>query len=175
MNYFAYGSNMSLRRLAARVPSARFVATGRLSHHQLRFHKPSSDGSSKCDAYETGEPQNFLWGVLFNIAAQEVLALDEIEGRGVSYEQKWVAIETPDLSIIAAMTYCALITDASALPYSWYRHHLLIGAQEHELPEHYLQTLRHVDHQPDPNRLRQQQEMAIYTRSTKKHNTSGKE
>ena len=48
--YFAYGSNMSQRRLQARVPSATFLGIGILLGHALAFHKISKkDGSGKCD------------------------------------------------------------------------------------------------------------------------------
>ncbi len=51
---FSYGSNMSQRRLKARVPSARFIAVAELPAHRLRFHKSAGDGSAKCNAEETG-------------------------------------------------------------------------------------------------------------------------
>ena len=37
--YFAYGSNMSERRLRKRVPSAKVVGTGILKNHCLTFQK----------------------------------------------------------------------------------------------------------------------------------------
>jgi gamma-glutamylcyclotransferase len=53
MRYFAYGSNMCSGRLRARV-TCDFVTTAKLAGYQLRFHKLSRDGSSKCDAFRTG-------------------------------------------------------------------------------------------------------------------------
>lgn len=47
---FSYGSNMSQRRLKARVPSARFIAVAERPDHRLRFHKSAGDGSAKCNA-----------------------------------------------------------------------------------------------------------------------------
>jgi len=41
MKYFSYGSNMSIRRLADRVPSAQLVTVAKLPSHTLRFHKRS--------------------------------------------------------------------------------------------------------------------------------------
>ena len=38
LNYFAYGSNMSLARLRARIPSAEKVGSFMLREHSLRFH-----------------------------------------------------------------------------------------------------------------------------------------
>jgi len=69
MHYFSYGSNMSIKRLLSRVPSAKKIAIGKLEMHQLTFHKKSSnDRSAKCDANETANPEHYIHGVLFDIA-----------------------------------------------------------------------------------------------------------
>src|SRR5207247_6479737 len=68
MLYFAYGSNMCTARLRGRDSSATPVRIGKLLNHSLRFHKRSTDGSAKCDAYYfTGKPQDVIWGVIFEI------------------------------------------------------------------------------------------------------------
>jgi hypothetical protein len=82
MNYFAYGSNMWTPRLRARVPSCRFNTIARLLRHRLCFHKKSVDGSSKCDAFETGSERDAVWGVVFDILPSEKQALDKAEGLG---------------------------------------------------------------------------------------------
>ncbi|WP_372836144.1 SufD family Fe-S cluster assembly protein, partial [Pontibacterium sp.] len=46
MYYFAYGSNMSLKRLQARVPSAMPLCSATLTRYQLRFHKSGKDLSA---------------------------------------------------------------------------------------------------------------------------------
>ncbi len=63
IKYFAYGSNMSSRRLMDRVPSAQFVSIGKLGEHRLRYHKKSKDGSGKCDIEHTENPENSVWNV----------------------------------------------------------------------------------------------------------------
>ena len=69
MHYFAYGSNMLTRRLAAvdRAPSARPIAIGTLPGRRLRFHKIGLDGSGKCDAALTGKDSDRIYGVLFEL------------------------------------------------------------------------------------------------------------
>ena len=47
--YFAYGSNMLSRRLAARVSSAHRIATGCVIGRKLTFDKVGRDASGKCD------------------------------------------------------------------------------------------------------------------------------
>lgn len=48
MRYFAYGSNLCVRRLRRRVPSARALGPARLDGWTLRWHKRGEDGSGKC-------------------------------------------------------------------------------------------------------------------------------
>ena len=95
MLYFSYGSNMSIKRLQSRVPSARFISTAFLCQHELRFHKESDDGSGKCDAYKTGRMEDSVWGVVFEIAADEKSVLDEKENLGHGYDEKEVTLTTP--------------------------------------------------------------------------------
>ena len=49
MRYFAYGSNMSSRRLRERMPGARAESRAILPCHRLAWHKIGKDGSGKCD------------------------------------------------------------------------------------------------------------------------------
>ncbi|MBR1285389.1 gamma-glutamylcyclotransferase [Bradyrhizobium sp. AUGA SZCCT0177] len=140
MNYFAYGSNMSTPRLRERVPSCEFVTTAKLTEHQLRFHKRSSDNSSKCDAFHTGIDTDIIWGAVFNIPIAEKKALDKAEGLGKGYNEKTVDLITPAGEHLRAITYYA---DRTAVveglsPYTWYKDLVLNGAIEHGLPADYL-------------------------------------
>jgi len=86
MKYFAYGSNMSLLRLRARVPNAERIGMFTLVEHSLRFHKWSrKDKSAKCDALFTGNPEYFVIGALFWIPREEKHPLDRAEGLGFGY------------------------------------------------------------------------------------------
>ena len=91
---FSYGSNMSQRRLQARVPSARFMAVAELPGHRLRFHKSASDGSAKCNAEDTGNPEDRVIGVVYEIAATEKPDLDRHEALGFGYDEKQVVLKT---------------------------------------------------------------------------------
>jgi gamma-glutamylcyclotransferase len=74
--YFAYGSNMSTRRLAARLPSVKAVATGTLIGHRLAVDKVSKDGSGKGDCEHTRNDGDRVDGVIFSVACSERHALD---------------------------------------------------------------------------------------------------
>jgi len=162
MLYFSYGSNMSSKRLQARTPSARFVTLASLSHHELRFHKRSHDGSSKCDAFETGDESHNIVGVVFEIADLEKPILDRYEGLGHGYEKKIVSVADSRGDILETYTYYANDIDTSLAPYHWYHHHVLTGAIEHGLPDEYVSRIERITTMDDPDAQRHAREMAIY-------------
>lgn len=158
---FTYGSNMSRRRLQARVPSARFFAVAELPGHRLRFHKHAHDGSAKCDAEETGDPQDRVIGVIYEIADEDKPDLDRHEALGFGYEQKMVELETAWGHAQAWMYYATSLT-STLKPYHWYKEHVLVGARESGLPADYIARIEAVESINDPNTSRSQRELAIY-------------
>lgn len=163
MKYFAYGSNMSLPRLHERVPSAQRVGMFTLTEHVLKFHKISKiDGSGKCDAQFTGNLDDFVIGALFEISENEKIALDEAEGLGDGYQDKWIQLNDAQGRIIEAFTYCATATDPSLNPYSWYLDHVVYGATETGVPASYLSALESVESEEDFNKTRDTKERSIY-------------
>lgn len=163
MLYFAYGSNMSIRRLHQRVPSACFVAVATLLNHKLKFHKVGfKDGSGKCDAMKTGDTEDFILGVVFEIKKSEKTDLDRNEGLGFGYDEKSVIVTSIENENIEAITYYATNIDASVKPYHWYKEHVLRGARENGLPESYIQTIARVESISDLEPERHKTEMAIY-------------
>jgi len=158
MKYFAYGSNMSLRRMQQRVPSARSIGTYRLERHDLRFHKIGQDGSGKCDAFFTDDPADTVLGVLYEIAVAEKLVLDKAEDLGVGYGEKRIRVVDENCRVETCSTYYALLIETSLLPFHWYRDHVLIGAREAVLPIEYIgkiETIETID-DPDAGRARVQ-------------------
>lgn len=162
LRYFAYGSNMSVARLAARIGAVHKLGVARLGRHALRFHKSGRDGSAKCDVHETGDPLDEVFGVVFEVAEADRLVLDEYEGRGNGYEVKTVAVTLSDGQAVEAFTYYATDVDAGLRPFHWYKAHVLNGAAEHALPEAYLAAIHAVEAEDDPNHVRHAAEMAIY-------------
>lgn len=158
---FCYGSNMSERRLQARVPSARFVAVAELPTHRLRFHKAAMDGSAKCDAEETGDPEDRVMGVVYEIADNEKPDLDRHEALGRGYDEKQVELITGESALGAWMYYATRIND-SLKPFHWYKDHVLIGARENGLPADYIVQIEAVISIDDPRPGRHERELAIY-------------
>ncbi|WP_116473083.1 gamma-glutamylcyclotransferase [Zobellella maritima] len=162
MNYFAYGSNMSLARLRRRVPSARSLGAYKLTGHALRFHKRGRDGSAKCDAYATGDDSDHLLGVLFDISESDKKTLDIAEGLGQGYSEKEVAVTDQNGLAVLAITYYATHIDDALAPYGWYKAHVLAGAREAGLPAAYIRQIEVVAAVVDPDRARERRELAIY-------------
>lgn len=146
MKYFAYGSNMCSGRLRARVTCS-FITTAKLVGYQLRFHKVSRDGSSKCDAFRTDHQNDAIWGVVFDIPDAEKAALDRHEGRGNGYDDIMIMVEAKDGGRMKVITYIAA-TDAireGLAPYTWYKAFVEAGAREHDLPQDYVaKAIMHV-------------------------------
>ena len=158
---FSYGSNMSSARLRDRVPSARFVAVAILPAYRLRFHKVSSDGSGKCDALETGNYNDRVFGVVYELADDEKLSLDSMEGLRFGYDEKVVEVITEQGKLNILM-YFATRVNSSLKPYCWYKEHVLIGAREHGLPPEYIAQIEAIAAVEDPDVTRGERELAIY-------------
>ncbi|CAM3621536.1 gamma-glutamylcyclotransferase family protein [Parendozoicomonas haliclonae] len=163
MYYFAYGSNMSLARLRARIPSAEPLGHHQLAQHDLRFHKVGQDGSGKCDACFTGNPSDIIHGVLFRISPHDKQTLDEIEGVGRGYEDQLIEVSNPSGITTSAHTYIATHTSALIKPFSWYVNHVLIGALEQRLPSSYVTAkIKTITTVEDPDRERDNHQRAIH-------------
>ncbi len=163
MLYFSYGSNMSIKRLRKRIPSAKRVAVAALSNHELKFHKKSTkDGSAKCDIIETHNPDTIVFGVVFDIDDSEKIKLDQKEGLGKGYEEKFVEVISIEGNLLEATTYYATNIDPSLKPFSWYKEHVLRGAKENNFPDEYIQNIIGIKTIEDPKPERHAEEMAIY-------------
>lgn len=162
MLYFSYGSNMSIRRLRNRTPSAKRVDKGILEEHRLVFHKSGRDDSAKCDAQHSGDSGNFVIGVLYEIHPNEKPELDKAEGLGLGYEIKDVLVRLDDDSLVKAFTYYATQIDAALKPYDWYREHVLAGARENSFPADYIKIIEAIEFIEDENAERRTRELSIY-------------
>lgn len=168
MKYFAYGSNMLLARLRERVPSATVVSMGALLGHKLKFHKVSCDGSGKCDAWQTNDEADVVYGVIYDISKNEKIDLDIAEGLGGGYDEKTVSVYVkPEKTIIEAVTYYATDLDADLQPYHWYKNFVLKGAIENALPEHHIEFIRSIESVADTNVKRTILNETILSKSNK--------
>ena len=153
---------MSSLRLLERVPSATFLSVATLQEHRLQFHKISRDGSGKCDAEYTANPDDCVMGVIFMMSASDKKELDRKECLGFGYEEKTITVMLENGNRIETSTYFAVETDATLNPWSWYKKHVLRGARENNLPHDYISIIEKTESSPDPDVDRHEQELAIY-------------
>ncbi len=160
---FAYGSNLHLQRMCARVPSARPIAIGFVTHYRISFHKRSVDGSAKADACYTADPDDRVWGVIYEIDSDEKPILDRYEFLGTGYELEAVEVVASNRQPIEAMIYVALpeAIDHDCEPYYWYLQFVIRGAVQHRLPYCYTQSLLNVPSQDDPDEVRRRVNLEI--------------
>ena len=153
---------MASHRLLQRLPGARHVEVGILTGHQLRFHKNDSGLSGKCNIVLTDDHGDEVFGVVYQISNEDKQILDRIEGLGTGYDEKIVSITTLSGALLTSVTYFAIDIDHSAVPYHWYKQHVLRGAIEHGLPAEYISKIESIESQQDPDRQRCHRELSIY-------------
>jgi gamma-glutamylcyclotransferase len=140
---FAYGSNMLTRRLQARCPSAQALGMAELRGYELRWHKRSKDGSGKCDVVKVEDAEAVVYGVLFAIARSEKGKLDRAEGLRKGYDEQQIEVSQSG-AMIPAQGYVATDTAAGLKPRTCYHGLVVAGAEEHSLPEDYVDVMRKV-------------------------------
>ncbi|MCK4297266.1 MAG: gamma-glutamylcyclotransferase [Candidatus Marinimicrobia bacterium] len=147
----------------SRAPSATMLFVAKLRGYDLRFHKRSSDGSGKADAYKTNNETHEVWGVVFCINNSEERNLDGAEGLGNGYLKGEVDMLDEKNVPHKVWIYCAdnSYIDSSLKPYCWYKRFVVEGARQHGLPKSYINALRNVKCIKDPNKNRNARERSI--------------
>jgi len=160
--YFAYGSNLHPHRLRERTPSAEVIGQALLSRHQLRFHKLGLDGSAKCDARHTGNPDHRVHGVVYRIEERHRPELDRAESLGTGYDARLVTLHS-DAGPLSAWCYhaCEQAIVGGLQPFDWYLDYVVAGARHHGLPDPYIDALIRVPSRLDPQASRSARNRAV--------------
>jgi hypothetical protein len=161
-NYFAFGSNLSSRRLLQRLPLAEVHCVATLAGHRLCWRKNGRDQSGKCDIHQTGDNDDLVYGVVYRVSADDRLRLDEIETHGFGYQRREVAVRSLGGEHLDVFTYYALDINYTQQPYTWYKEHVLRGALEHGFPADYVEYIRATPSIEDRDEQRRRRELAIY-------------
>lgn len=135
--YFAYGSNMSSKRLQARTPSAEFVCTATLPGYEMAFDKPGIDGSGKCGIWPS-DAESLVQGVVFAIRNDEKSILDRCEGLGIHYDARWLTVFKSANESMDVLAYVPLKKAEGLQPTPEYLDHVLTGAREFGLSQDYI-------------------------------------
>jgi len=164
---FCYGSNMSSKRMTTpkRCPSATFCCIAKIVGYKLIFNKISTDNSSKANLASTQNTSDIVWGVIFNVPHSEKLSLDIAEGKGSGYEEFTISVNDLEENVINCQCYIATkvgFLNDSLAPYDWYKEHCIIGAEEHNLPLSYIDSIKLIPGVIDPCLERSEKERSIY-------------
>lgn len=156
MLIFSYGSNMNLKRLILRVPSAVKASNAFLPGYKLVCNKVSKDGSTKANIIKTNISGELVWGVLFNIDNKEKPLLDKAEGLGLGYNEDTLTFLDQLSNSYSAQVYIAdsKATDNNLLPYDWYKEFIVTGAIQNQLPADYISQLQSIPCTSDPDEKR---------------------
>lgn len=157
---FSFGSNMSSSRLLARLPKAKRVGTALLKGYELTFDMVSHDGSGKCSIQKSDEHDALVYGVVYELTADEKAILDKIEGP--NYDCVEVQVELLDGQELAVHCYIANTLDNTLLPYDWYIEHVYRGSLEAGVPNSYSEAIKARPMRQDSDKKRAGVEFAVH-------------
>ncbi len=151
MIYFAYGSNMDWKQMKERCPSAGFVGVARLPDYRLAFTRRSiTRGCGVADV--VSEAGRSVWGVVFEISALDIDALDKSEGYrpGRSRNSYWrreciIFLEGNEDRLVTASSYFAEPDASPPPPTQAYKDLVLSGALHWHLPDEYIAELEAIE------------------------------
>ncbi len=139
MIYFAFGSNMLTKRLEERIGKCGCLGRAILKKYKLAFNKLAKDGSGKANIVFTGNNDNHVYGVCFNLDEDQLNTLDEFE---IGYIRDVVKVSI-GTNIMEAATYIAnseAVHDNLHINKK-YLQFCIDGGKEHGLPKDYIQFL----------------------------------
>jgi hypothetical protein len=135
-SYFAFGSNMSRRRLEERVGVVNLVGRASLPGYEHRFDKFGFDGTAKGNiAAQRGET---VHGVLYRLTTRQLSVLTGYEG---GYRGLDVEVSLLGGGVFVAHTFVALKPGCDVEPSEEYLVHYARGMAEHGLPRTYANRI----------------------------------
>jgi len=150
---FAFGSNMCSSRLAAYEVTPLRARGALLKRYKLSFRKRSEDGSGKADVVRSRSHVARVWGVLYDVDEQGLARLDTGE-KGYRRRRARVLLRNGRHARVWIYVSARNQRDKSLRPYTWYKHFLVEGAKEHQLPKSYVASLESIIAIQDPIRER---------------------
>ena len=137
MHYFAYGSNMSARRIRHRLGWSPARISGIMQDYVLTFNKQSPDGAKANIQHSLGDQ---VEGILYLVNENDLSTLDKYEGVSEKqYERQDLLVKDLKGYHINAVAYVAINTGQESRPTSEYLNFLLEG--EHLLSPEYVSRL----------------------------------
>ena len=139
IRYFAYGSNLCVAQMTARVGPL-LLATppriARLRGHRLAFNMRADDGQIYANIHAPGD---YVLGVLYWCEANVFDKLDPFEA---GYSRERILVDC-DGEVVEASAYKAKPenTCADGTPSAEYVERILRGSRQHHFPEEYIRRI----------------------------------
>jgi hypothetical protein len=143
MHYFAYGTLLDVEYMRKLCPSARPVGVMRLDGYELGFAKCADPSRAGCTLDPA--PGASLWGVQYEISAEDAARLDAASGVPAGH---WASIPVTvhDASggAVATRTYVIPNSSGRHAPGDDYVAPIFKGAAAFGLPAAYVERLRRI-------------------------------
>jgi len=107
IKYFAYGSNMSEKRMIDRglTPSGKQI--GILNNYKFLINKKSFKNPDKGFANIQISDGDVVEGILYEVSESDIKKLDRFEGYPKHYSRKTLMIQTQNKEFVSAIVYIA--------------------------------------------------------------------
>ena len=127
INYFAFGSNMSAKRMHQRLGWSPSRSCAILHNYEMVFNKHSNDGGKANIMFSHG---NLVEGILYFLNEEDLLTLDKFEGvASKQYKRYDIEVQDSNKKSIAALAYKALNTGQISAPTDEYLNYILEGKE----------------------------------------------
>uniref|UniRef100_A0A1I7YR00 gamma-glutamylcyclotransferase n=1 Tax=Steinernema glaseri TaxID=37863 RepID=A0A1I7YR00_9BILA len=141
-HYFAFGSNLLDERIKVQIKGAEFESTGVLTGYRLAFYDEGKRWRGAV-ASITEDPNSHVWGCVWRVPNSFAAELDKQES---GYHRLNVTVKmSSNGSAVECRTYQYSNPERQARPPSpHYKHVIVSGAIEHELPNGYIEMLQKI-------------------------------
>ncbi|MBW8710652.1 MAG: poly-gamma-glutamate hydrolase family protein, partial [Mycobacterium sp.] len=143
-SYFAYGSNLCVRQMARRCPTAVNPRPAMLADHDWLINER---GVATVEPFHGSQ----VHGVVWQVSDHDLATLDSAEGVPVRYRRDRLTVHTDD-GPSDAWVYIDHRVDPGA-PRPGYLERIVDGAEHHGLPHRWIEFLRRWDPAHWPRRL----------------------
>ena len=145
VKYFAYGSNMNIVRMRERGIRFSKREWAVLEGYRLVFNKIASRNRMEGYANIVEDRGNYVEGILYDIADEDLKKLDKYEGYPQHYDRKKLKVRLVNGETVKAVVYVAQqeMTSDELKPSKDYLNHLLKGCDL--LSKKYCEKLKNVE------------------------------
>jgi gamma-glutamylcyclotransferase (GGCT)/AIG2-like uncharacterized protein YtfP len=134
---------MDWQQMQRRCPSAKFISVARLADYRFAIARHSrlrNCGTANIFAEHGSE----VWGVVYDVSAEDLLKLDVFED-GYRREKVSVSASNNGNAAYEVLVYIAQKEEKVPLPNAAYKRHLIDGARHWRLPRRYCEMLETID------------------------------